>query len=216
MAVQTYTKAGAKSSTPAKLEKTIFGLNVSNHQLLKDSYVTYLSNGRASTAKTKHRGEVSGGGIKPWRQKGTGRARFGSSRNPIWRGGGSAFGPTGTQNPSRKLNQKSRQLALKQSLSLAAGQEKLKIIESLTSPNGRVRDVKTVLDKIEAKGQTVVVTKISDEKMSRSTKNLANLKIITAANLNAHDVLDADTLVITKEALDSLETRFLQPKETKR
>src|SRR4051812_38849127 len=104
MAVATYTKAGAKAATPAKLDKSVFAAEIKNHDLLKQAYLAYLANGRENFAVTKSRGEVRGGGAKPWRQKGTGRARFGSSRNPIWKGGGVAFGPTGNENYSRKLS----------------------------------------------------------------------------------------------------------------
>jgi large subunit ribosomal protein L4 len=92
MAVSTYTKAGAKATTAAKLDKAVFAVEVTNHELLKQAYVAYLSNAREASAVTKTRGLVRGGGRKPWKQKGTGRARFGSSRNPIWRGGGITFG----------------------------------------------------------------------------------------------------------------------------
>ena len=98
MAVSTYTASGSKASTPAKLSKEVFGVEVANHQLLKQAYEAYLANGRDNLALTKKRGDVSGGGKKPWKQKGTGRARFGSSRNPIWRGGGIVFGPNGNEN----------------------------------------------------------------------------------------------------------------------
>src|SRR4029077_14780932 len=120
MAVATYTKAGAKATTPAKLDKAVFGLDVKNHQLLKDAYLGYLAEGRSNNAVTKKRGLVSGGGRKPWAQKGTGNARFGSSRNPIWRGGGVAFGPTGKENYVRRLNLSAKRTALLQALSLAA------------------------------------------------------------------------------------------------
>ena len=100
MAVATYTKAGAKASTPAKLDKTVFGVDAKNHQLLKDAYLAYLAGGRDNNAVTKKRGEVRGGGRKPWRQKGTGNARFGSSRNPIWRGGGVALCPWFRESPA--------------------------------------------------------------------------------------------------------------------
>ena len=95
MAVATYTKAGAKATTAAKLDKAVFGVDVANHELLKAAYVAYMANGRDNLAIVKTRGLVRGGGKKPWKQKGTGRARFGSTRNPIWRGGGVVFGPTG-------------------------------------------------------------------------------------------------------------------------
>ena len=98
MSVPTFTKSGAKATTPAKLDKGVFAVMPENHELLKLAYSAYLANGRDNLAVTKTRGLVSGGGKKPWKQKGTGRARFGSSRNPIWRGGGIAFGQTGEEN----------------------------------------------------------------------------------------------------------------------
>src|SRR6266545_1054603 len=119
MAVSTYTKSGTKATTPAKLDKKIFGVEVKNHNLLKIAYLAYLANGRPNLAITKKRGEVRGGGAKPWRQKGTGRARVGSSRNPLWRGGGIAFGPTGNENYSHKINTKTKREAIRQALSLA-------------------------------------------------------------------------------------------------
>jgi large subunit ribosomal protein L4 len=119
MAVATYTKSGSKATTAAVLDKSVFSLEVKNHDLLKQAYLAYLANGRINSAKTKKRGQVSGGGAKPWRQKGTGRARFGSSRNPIWRGGGIAFGPTGEENYSKKLNTTAKRKAIKQALSIA-------------------------------------------------------------------------------------------------
>jgi large subunit ribosomal protein L4 len=108
MAVSTYTGAGVKATTPAKLSKEIFAVEVKNHQLLKQAYEAYLANGRDNLAVTKTRGLVSGGGRKPWKQKGTGRARFGSSRNPIWRGGGIVFGPTGEENYTKKISTTSK------------------------------------------------------------------------------------------------------------
>src|SRR6267154_2460943 len=114
MPVATYTKTGTKATTPAKLDKAIFGVEVKNHQLLKDAYLSYLANGRDNHAVVKKRGQVSGGGRKPWQQKGTGNARFGSSRNPIWRGGGVAFGPSGSENYSRKFNVAARRTAVRQ------------------------------------------------------------------------------------------------------
>ena len=95
MAVPTFTASGAKATTPAKLDAAVFGVEVTNHQLVKQAYEMYLANGRENLAVVKTRGLVRGGGKKPWKQKGAGRARFGSSRNPIWRGGGIVFGPTG-------------------------------------------------------------------------------------------------------------------------
>src|ERR1700722_6944828 len=125
MAVATYTKAGTKAATAAKLDKTVFGVAPTNHELLKAAYVTYLANGPEKRGVVKTRGLVRGGGRKPWKQKGTGRARFGSSRVPIWRGGGINFGPTGQENYSKSMNIKAKRLAIRQALSLAADAGKL-------------------------------------------------------------------------------------------
>jgi large subunit ribosomal protein L4 len=121
MAVITYTKSGNKATTPAKLDKKIFGVKPTSHELLKSAYVAYLANGRGNLAQAQTRGEVRGGGRKPWKQKGTGRARFGSTRNPIWRGGGITFGPTGSENYSHKLHTTAKRQAIRQALSVAAG-----------------------------------------------------------------------------------------------
>ena len=103
MAVETYTASGTKATSSAKLDDAIFSVVPKNHELLKAAYVMYLANGRENLAVTKTRGLVRGGGRKPWKQKGTGRARFGSSRVPIWRGGGITFGPTGQENYERHM-----------------------------------------------------------------------------------------------------------------
>src|SRR6202012_2575170 len=105
--------------TPVRLSKDVFGVAAKNHELLKQAYVTYLANGRENLAITKTRGLVSGGGKKPWKQKGTGRARFGSTRNPIWTGGGIVFGPTGEENYIKQLNIKAKRVAIRQALTLA-------------------------------------------------------------------------------------------------
>src|SRR5664280_1887314 len=115
MAVATFTAAGSKASTPAKLSKEIFDVEVKNHQLLKQAYETYLANGRDNLAVTKKRGEVRGGGKKPWKQKGTGRARFGSIRSPLWGGGGVVFGPK-PRDYSKKINAKVKALAFGRAL----------------------------------------------------------------------------------------------------
>src|SRR5579859_3927546 len=205
MSVDTYTKSGAKTTTPAKLSKEIFGLKVENHQLLKDTYLSYQASARQGGAKTKRRGDVRGGGRKPWRQKGTGNARFGSSRNPIWRGGGVAFGPTGNENFSRKLNSKARRQALKQALSLANAAEKIKVIETFACPDGKVKPTLTLLNKIAAKGNVLLVVSLKDDLVNRATGNLAGVKSVQANNLNSFDILNADHVIISKKALEIVE-----------
>lgn len=202
MAVPTFTKSGTKATTPANLDKTVFGVEVKNHQALKASYHAYLDNGRENLAVTKTRGLVSGGGKKPWKQKGTGRARFGSSRVPIWRGGGITFGPTGNENYSKKVNIKAKRLAIRQALTLANEAKKVSILETLEVKDGKVKTVTTLLDKIGAKGRVLLVVDDKTDFAKRATNNIENLKLVQANYVNAYDVMNADTIIITKKSLD--------------
>jgi large subunit ribosomal protein L4 len=203
MAVATYTKSGAKAATPVKLEKTVFGVEVNNHQLLKDAYLGYLARGRSNNAIAKKRGEVRGGGRKPWRQKGTGNARFGSSRNPIWRGGGVAFGPTGSENYVRKLSLSAKRQALRQALSLANKESRISVIDSFPA-DGKTKSTVNLLSKIDAKGTVLVVAGNRDENLDRSTRNIGNLKAVQATYLNVYDVTNADLIVFDKDALQAV------------
>jgi large subunit ribosomal protein L4 len=202
MAVLTYTKSGAKATTPAKLDKKVFGVEVKNHELLKRAYLAYLANGRENFAIAKKRGEVRGGGAKPWRQKGTGRARFGSSRNPIWRGGGVAFGPTGNENYSHKISTKTKRVALCQALSVASNENRIKVIEDLNFGEGRLKPVADLLKKLEASSRVLIVVELKDDKTLRATNNLKDVKVIQAKYLQVFDILNADNIIITKKALD--------------
>ncbi|MBI4034590.1 50S ribosomal protein L4 [Candidatus Saccharibacteria bacterium] len=206
MAVATYTKSGTKTSTPAKLNKAIFGLEVKNQQLLKDAFLAHLSNRRQNLARAKSRGQVRGGGHKPWRQKGTGRARFGSSRNPIWRGGGAAFGPTGVENYRRRLNAKARRQALRQALSLAVNGDKLKVIETFACPDGKLKPTVQLLKKIEAKGAVLLIVPAKDELVERATGNLSDVRTVQASYLTAYEVLNADTIIISRKALEVIDS----------
>ncbi len=202
MSVVTYTKAGAKATTAVKLDKTVFAVEVKNHDLLKQAYVGYLANGRTSSANVKTRGLVSGGGKKPWKQKGTGRARFGSSRNPIWRGGGIVFGPTGNENYTHKLNTTAKRLAIRQALSLAVKSDKVKVIETFECKDGRVKPTIQLLDKIGATGNTLIVVSLKDELVLRATNNLQNVQVVQAQYLNVFDILNADTIVVSKKSVE--------------
>lgn len=202
MSLATFTKSGNKAATSAKLDKAVFDVDVNNHQLLKDAYLAHMANKRTNLAQTKKRGEVRGGGIKPWRQKGTGRARFGSSRNPIWTGGGVAFGPTGNENYSRKMNTSTKRLALRQALSQAAKDDKLVVIESIDFSGGKVKPVVTLLKKIGAKDSVLLVTSDKNETTVRATRNLSGVKLVVANYLSVFDILNADQIILTNPALD--------------
>lgn len=208
MAVATYSKSGTKAATAVTLDKKIFGLKVNDHQLIKEAYLAYLANGRSAGAKTKNRGDVSGGGRKPWRQKGTGNARFGSSRNPIWRGGGIAFGPTGEQNYTAKLSVQATRQALRQALSLAVDSSKVVVIEDLALSTGKTKDASALLAKIEATGFVMLVVDNKSPETIRAIRNLANVVVTQAKYLNVFNVLNADKLVFTKAALGQLGERL--------
>lgn len=204
MAVATYTKSGAKAATPATLNKKVFAVEVKSHSLLKQAYLTYLANGRTNLAKAKKRGEVSGGGIKPWRQKGTGRARFGSSRNPVWTGGGVAFGPTGNENYAKKINVAAKRQALRQALSLAAKEDRIKVIEAF-APDGKVKSALAILTKLGVGKGTLLVVDHRTDMVERATRNLPELKTVQANYLNVFDLMNANHIVITKPALEVID-----------
>lgn len=203
MSTPTFTKSGTKATTAAKLDKSVFGVSVENHELLKQAYVAYLANGRVNLAVAKRRGEVSGGGRKPWKQKGTGRARFGSSRNPIWRGGGVAFGPTGEENYSHKLPLTQKRLAIRQALSVAATADKVVIVESLQL-SGKTADAVKLFDKLGATKNTLVVVDTKTTEAIRATSNLTQVKLVTAKYLNVYDIMNADHVVLTNDALKTV------------
>lgn len=204
MSTLTYTKSGTKATTPAKLPKEVFGIEVNNHELLKQAYVTYLANGRTNNAKVKTRGDVRGGGKKPWKQKGTGRARFGSTRNPIWRKGGVAFGPTGEENYSKRLSTTSKRNAVKQALSLKNVAGALIVIEDIEIKSGKVADAVKLLDKVNAKGNVLIVVDTVNETLTRSTNNLPNVMVTVATRLNVYDLLNADTVIINQNAVEAI------------
>lgn len=201
MAVSTYTKTGAKATTAAKLDKAVFGVKVENHDLLKLAYTAYLANGRDNLAVSKTRGLVRGGGRKPWKQKGTGRARFGSTRNPIWRGGGIVFGPTGEENYTKKVPTTVKRQAIRQALSMAADENRIKVIEAIDVKDGKTATAVKLLAKLEVTGRALIVTENKDDALLQATRNVQNVQVVQAKYLNVYDLLNADAIVIAQPAL---------------
>lgn len=201
MATPTFTKTGTKSPAAATLDKKVFGVEVKNHQLLKDAYVAYLANGRENLAVTKTRGQVSGGGKKPWKQKGTGRARFGSSRVPIWRGGGITFGPTGIENYTKKINIKAKRVAIRQALTLANEAKKVSVIEAFEAKDGKTKSAVALLDKLNAKRGVLLVVDSKTPELDRITRNISFVTLVQAQYLNVYEILNAHNIVITKPSL---------------
>lgn len=182
------------------LPKEVFAVEVPNHELLKMAYNAYLANSRQASATTKQRGEVSGGGKKPWKQKGTGRARFGSSRNPIWRGGGVVFGPRGNENYKINISKTSKRVALKQALTLA--NEAKKIVVASIKTTGKTAEVFSYLkDNDLTKKRVLIVVAEKTEELMRATNNLPNVLLISANYLNVYHVLNADKIVMDKDSV---------------
>ena len=186
----------------ATLDKDVFGLSVENHELIKLAYDAYLANSRSSHAKTLKRGEVRGGGKKPWKQKGTGRARFGSTRNPIWRHGGVAFGRTGEENFTKKISRGAKLQAVRQALSIKNKDKAVFVLEPIVKLDGKTKTAAKVLKdmKFEDKLVLAVVAEKTPE-ILRSTNNLSNVKLVRATYLNVFDIMNADAIVFGDEGL---------------
>ncbi len=190
----------------ADLNPEIFNLEVTNHELVKLAYDAYLANSRSSHAKTLKRGEVHGGGKKPWKQKGTGRARFGSTRNPIWRHGGVAGGRTGEENFTKKLSKNAKRTAVMQALSMKNTAKAIQVIDTLGIKDGKVKEViKTLTDLKVAPKNVLIVVPEKDELTLRATNNIAFAKVVRPTFLNVFDIMNADTIVIVKDAVASID-----------
>lgn len=191
---------------PAKvtLPKDIFAVDVPNHELLKLTYDAFLANSRLASATTKTRGEVRGGGKKPWRQKGTGRARFGSTRNPIWRTGGIVFGPSGNENYTIKISKTSKRVAIRQALTLASEAGKISV-EDISS-TGKTKQIATFLDskKLHADTKFLLVVDEKTPELIRATNNLSNVLLISAKYLAVYYILNADSIIMTPQALTTI------------
>ncbi|MEW6227912.1 MAG: 50S ribosomal protein L4 [Bacillota bacterium] len=185
-----------------ELPASVFGVPV-NEDVLHEAVVMQLASRRLGTAKTKTIGEVSGGGVKPWRQKGTGRARHGSRRSPLWRGGATLFGPV-PRDYGYRLPRKVRRLALLSALSAKAQANAVVVLENLTLAQPKTKDMAAVLKKLDADGKTLLVTQEPDKNIELSARNLPGVKTLAPSGLNVYDILDHDKLVLTKDAVEAV------------
>ncbi|MDD6469482.1 MAG: 50S ribosomal protein L4 [Bacilli bacterium] len=189
-----------KEVSTITLDKEVFGVEV-NEQVMFDAVMTYLANRRQATAKTKKRHEVSGGGKKPFRQKGTGRARAGSSRSPIWVGGGTVFGPDGNQNFKIKQNKKEHKLALKSALTKQVNN--LVVLDNLTV-EGKTKEVVDVLKALNIANNKVLLVS-EDEKVLQGSRNLNNVLVVSKNNISVYDLLNSETLIMVEADVKELE-----------
>lgn len=186
------------------LPKEVFAVEVSNHELLKLAYDAYLANSRLSSATTKTRGEVSGGGKKPWRQKGTGRARFGSSRNPIWRGGGVVFGPQGNENYTKRISTRAKRQAIRQALTLANQAKKIHLLD--VSTTGKTAEVTKFLADNKLDRKVLIVVEEKTPELLRATSNLQNVLLVSTKYLNVYHILNADAIVLSPASIPTLKS----------
>ena len=189
-------------TTKATLPSEVFAVAVPNHELLKLAYDSFLANSRQASATTKQRGEVRGGGKKPWAQKGTGRARFGSSRNPIWRGGGVVFGPRGNENYTKRLSTTSKRVALRQALTVANTAGKI-IIKDVTT-TGKTSDVIKFLADNKLNRRVLIVVDEKTPELLRDTNNIQNALLIRSTYLSVYHILNADHIVLSTKSVETI------------
>ncbi|RYG72780.1 50S ribosomal protein L4 [Lentibacillus lipolyticus] len=182
------------------LNDAVFGIEPNTH-VMHEAVVMQQASMRQGTHKVKNRSEVSGGGRKPWRQKGTGRARQGSTRSPQWVGGGTVFGPT-PRSYSYKMPKKVRRLALKSALSSKVNENELLVLDEITINEPKTKEVTKMLAALDADAKALIVTAEKDVNVVRSANNLPNVHVLTVEEVNVLDLLNHDKLIITKDAAE--------------
>jgi len=196
--------ADTVKTTNTVLPEEVFAVEVKNHELLKLAYDSYLASARLASATTKTRGEVRGGGKKPWKQKGTGRARFGSSRNPIWRGGGIVFGPLGIENYKKKIATNAKRQAVRQALTLASQANKIHVMDIKTT--GKTADMVKFLSENKLERKVLLVVDEKTPALLRATNNIQNVLLVSTKYLNVFHILNADNIVLSKESVPTLQS----------
>ena len=185
------------------LDGSVFAIEP-HKQAMFNAVQVEQANQRQATAKTKVRHEVSGGGKKPWRQKGTGRARAGSSRSPVWVGGGTVFGPVGNQNYTLSQNKKEHQLAVRSALSLKTPKD-LVVIDEIKFEGKKTKEFVKMLEAVKCDVKTLVVVKEIDENLFASVRNVSYAKVVTTDNVSVYDLLNAEKLVMSEAAAKTVE-----------
>jgi large subunit ribosomal protein L4 len=210
--IKVYNQA-AEPVKDLELSANIFAVEAS-HELLHQAMVAQMANSRQVLAHTKDRSEVSGGGKKPWKQKGTGRARVGSSRSPIWIGGGVTFGPTKDRNFKKKINQKMKQKAMFMVLTDRVKNNALVVLDSLELAEFKTKKFNEILSAIEKKvlnndrRDVLIINDAKDDKVKYSGRNLVGTKIINLENVNLLDLLNYKNLLLTEKAVAAFTKRY--------
>ena len=200
--VSTYNIAGAQTGE-MELNDSVFGVEV-NEAVMRQAVLRQLANERLGTHATKTRGLVRGGGRKPWKQKGTGRARVGSTRSPLWVGGGTVFGPQ-PRSYEQKMPRKARRLAVKSALSDKVNTNELFVLDEIVLAAPKTKEVVKVVDNFKFSGEKVLFITDGDEVMARCARNLQCVKSVSTENMNIFDLLHYTKLFITKSAVAKIE-----------
>src|SRR6056297_1288151 len=188
------------------LSEAIFSTDI-NESLMHQAVVTYLAAQRVGTAKAKSRGEVRGGGRKPWRQKGTGRARIGTIRAPHWTGGGVVFGPT-PRDYTKKINRKAKRVAIRSALSAKLAANEIIVVDKLEFDKPKTKEMVQFLSNIEAGKKNLIVLAKNDSNVVLSARNIPNVYTISADTINVYQLLDCESLVMTQDAVKRVEEVF--------
>ena len=205
--VATFTKTGNKASSNATLPKEIFSVEQPSADLVHQVYTALHTNRRQTAAKTKNRALVRGGGKKPHPQKGTGRARAGSNRSPLWRGGGITFGPTGEETYNQTITKTMKRAALSHALTFKSQSKQIAVIEDITA-DGKVSSFMKLKSKLPVEGRLLIVSDTLSSELDRSTRNVERVDVTTGDNLHVRHVMDADWILFTKPGLKTLKARF--------
>ncbi|MGN0471491.1 MAG: 50S ribosomal protein L4 [Lachnospiraceae bacterium] len=202
MKVSVYNMEG-KEVEKIDLSDAVFGVEVNEH-LVHLAVVQQLANNRQGTQKAKTRSEVSGGGRKPWRQKGTGHARQGSTRSPQWTGGGMVFAPV-PRDYSFKMNKKEKRAALKSALTNKVNDQKLVVLDELKFSEIKTKNFEKVLDNLKIENKVLVVINENDQNVVLSARNIQNVQTALPGTINVYDIMKAGTLILTKDAVKTIE-----------
>lgn len=205
--ISVYNSTG-KAVGEMNLSETVFGVKV-NKGLVHEALLAQRNNRRHAIAHTKTKGEVSGGGKKPWKQKGTGRARQGSTRNPQWVGGGVAFGPRAERNFSVKLNKKAKRSALFMALSDKVASNQVLAIDMIPTESPKTKVVAEMIKKLPVGRTTLIVSAGSSQSLMRMVRNLPNVKLVTANSINLEDVLGYRSVAFLKDAVGAFEKLYV-------
>lgn len=204
MKADLYSKTGTKTQKSVELQDEVFKAKI-NEALLNQAIYVYQSNQRESNAHTKDRSEVRGGGRKPWRQKGTGRARHGSSRSPIWTGGGVTFGPKNINNYKKSLSKKMRKAAIRSALSYTAKEGEIRVVEGFDLPEAqKTQAVAKAIDKMKLEGKTLIIQANNDQILFKSASSIDKVDVEVVNALNVFNLLKYNNLLILEDAVEKI------------